>query len=63
MVLPNSLLARQPLTSFSRPDETHQVMLALLFAPGQRPRTIEEAMHAVLKESTHIGTIPPVVAL
>jgi small-conductance mechanosensitive channel len=64
VVLPNSLLAKQSLTSLSRPDETHQVTLSLRFAAGQRPRDIEEAMHAVLRDCTRIvSDPPPVVAL
>ncbi|WP_038361169.1 mechanosensitive ion channel family protein [Bosea sp. 117] len=64
VVLPNSLLARQGLTSLSRPDETHQITVAVRFAAVQRPRRIEAAMRSVLQASTRIvKDPPPVVAL
>lgn len=64
VVLPNSMLARQGLTSLSRPDETHQITLGVRFATVQRPRRLEEAMRIVLQASTHIvKEPPPVVAL
>jgi small-conductance mechanosensitive channel len=59
VVLPNSMLARQGLTSLSRPDETHQIILGVRFAAVQRPRRIEEAMRSALQASTRIVTEPP----
>jgi len=59
VVLPNSLLAKQSLTSLSRPDESHLLTLGLRFAPGQRPRLIEDAMRSVLEASTRIVKDPP----
>lgn len=64
VVLPNSLLAKQSLTSLSRPDESHLIAFGLRFAAGQRPRTIEDVMRSVLEASTWIVQIPaPVVVL
>jgi small-conductance mechanosensitive channel len=64
VVLPNSMLARQGLTSLSRPDETHQITLSVRFAAGQRPRVVEEVMRSVLQANTWIVKDPaPVVAL
>jgi len=64
VVLPNSMLARQGLTSLSRPDETHQITLGVRFAALQRPHLVEEAMRSVLQASTRIvKDPPPVVAL
>lgn len=63
-VLPNSMLARQGLTSLSRPDETHQITLTVRFAAGQKPRFVEDAMRSVLQASTRIVKDPlPAVAL
>ena len=59
VVLPNSMLARQGLTSLSRPDETHQITLGVRFATVQSPRLIEEAMRNVLQASTRIVQDPP----
>lgn len=59
VVLPNSMLARQGLTSLSRPDETHQITLGVRFAAVQRPQRIEEAMRSVLQASTRIVKDPP----
>ncbi len=59
VVLPNSLLAKQSLTSLSRPDESHLLTLGLRFAAGQRPRIIEDAMRSVLETSTRIVKDPP----
>ena len=59
VVLPNSMLARQGLTSLSRPDETHQITLDVRFAAVQRPRRIEEAMQSVLQASTRVVKDPP----
>lgn len=59
VVLPNSMLARQGLTSLSRPDETHQVTLSVRFAAMQRPRLVEEAMRSVLQACTRIVQDPP----
>lgn len=59
VVLPNSMLAKQGLTSLSRPDETHQITLGVRFAAVQRPRRIEEAMRSVLQASTRIVKDPP----
>jgi len=59
VVLPNSVLARQGLTSLSRPDETHQIVLTARFAAGQRPRFVEEAMRSVLQTSSRIVKDPP----
>ncbi len=64
VVLPNSLLAKQSLTSLSRPDESHLLTLSLRFAAGQRPRIIEDAMRSVLEASRRIAKEPsPAVAL
>lgn len=64
VVLPNSMLAKQSLTSLSRPDETHQITLGIRFAAGQRPRIVEDAMRSVLEASTRIVKDPaPAVAL
>lgn len=59
VVLPNSLLAKQSLTSLSRPDESHLLTLSLRFAAGQRPRIIEDAMRSVLEASSRIVKEPP----
>lgn len=59
VVLPNSMLARQGLTSLSRPDETHQITLGVRFAAVQRPQRIEEAMLSVLQASIRIVKDPP----
>lgn len=59
VVLPNSMLARQGLTSLSRPDETHQITLGVRFATVQSPCRIEEAMRSVLQASTRIVKDPP----
>ncbi|QWW66792.1 mechanosensitive ion channel family protein [Rhizobium sp. WYJ-E13] len=59
VVLPNSMLARQGLTSLSRPDETHQIVLTVRFAAGQRPSFVEEAMRSVLQASSRIVKDPP----
>ena len=59
VVLPNSMLARQGLTSLSRPDETHRITLTLRFAASQRPRFVEDAMRSVLQASTRIVQDPP----
>ena len=59
VVLPNSLLAKQSLTSLSRPDESHLLTLSLRFAAGQRPLIIEDAMRSVLEASTRIVKDPP----
>lgn len=59
VVLPNSLLARQGLTSLSGPDETHQIALRVRFAATQRPRVVEDAMRSVLQASTRIVKDPP----
>lgn len=61
VVLPNSMLARQGLTSLSRPDETHQITLGVRFAAVQRPRLVEEAMRSVLQAGTRIVKDPPPV--
>ncbi|QIB35923.1 mechanosensitive ion channel family protein [Ancylobacter pratisalsi] len=64
VVLPNSTLARQVLTSLSRTDETHQIKLGVRFAAVQSPRLIEEAMRSVLQSSIRIVKDPsPAVAL
>jgi small-conductance mechanosensitive channel len=64
VVLPNSMLAKQSLTSLSRPDETHQITLGVRFAAGQRPRMVEGVMRSVLEASTRIVKDPaPAVAL
>lgn len=59
VVLPNSMLARQGLTSLSRPDETHQITLGVRFAARQRPRFVEDVMRSVLQASTRIVKDPP----
>jgi len=59
VVLPNSMLARQGLTSLSRPDETHQITLSVRFAARQRPRCVEDLMRSVLQASTRIVKDPP----
>lgn len=59
VMLPNSMLARQGLTSLSRPDETHQITLGVRFAAGQRPRFVEDVMRSVLQASTRIVKDPP----
>lgn len=59
VVLPNSTLARQGLTSLSRPDETHQIALSVRFTAMQRPRVVEEVMRSVLQASTQIVKNPP----
>ncbi len=59
VVLPNSILARQGLTSLSRPDETHQITLIVRFAATQRPRFVEAVMRSVLQASTRIVKDPP----
>jgi small-conductance mechanosensitive channel len=59
VVLPNSMLARQGLTSLSRPDETHQIALGVRFASMQRPRIVEDVMRSVLQASTRIVKEPP----
>jgi len=64
VVLPNSVLAKQSLTSLSRPDESHLITFSVRFAGGQRPRLVEEAMQLVLDTSTRILKDPaPAVAL
>jgi small-conductance mechanosensitive channel len=59
VVLPNSMLAKQGLTSLSRPDETHQITLGVRFAALQRPRAVEDLMRSVLQASTRIVKDPP----
>jgi small-conductance mechanosensitive channel len=59
VVLPNSLLAKQSLTSLSRPDESHLITLGVRFTAGQRPRIVEGAMQSVLEASTRIVKEPP----
>lgn len=59
VVLPNSMLARQGLTSLSRPDETHQIALRVRFTATQRPRVVEDGMRSVLRASTRIVIDPP----
>ncbi len=59
VVLPNSLLAKQSLTSLSRPDESHLITLGVRFTAGQRPRVVEDAMRSVLEASTRIVKEPP----
>jgi small-conductance mechanosensitive channel len=59
VVLPNSLLAKQSLTSLSRPDESHLITLSVRFTAGQRPRIVEDAMRSVLEASTRIVKEPP----
>jgi small-conductance mechanosensitive channel len=59
VVLPNSMLARQGLTSLSRPDETHQITLRVRFAAMHRPCFVEEIMRTVLQASTRIVKEPP----
>lgn len=59
VVLPNSLLAKQSLTSLSRPDESHLITLGVRFTAGQRPRIVEDAMRSVLEASTRIVKEPP----
>ncbi|CAH1691638.1 Small-conductance mechanosensitive channel [Hyphomicrobiales bacterium] len=59
VVLPNSMLAKQSLTSLSRPDESHLITLDVRFAAGQRPRIVENAMRTVLESSTRIVKDPP----
>lgn len=59
VVLPNSLLAKQSLTSLSRPDESHLITLGIRFTAGQRPRVVEDAMRSVLEASTRIVKEPP----
>ncbi|UZF95691.1 mechanosensitive ion channel family protein [Bosea sp. NBC_00550] len=59
VVLPNSMLAKQSLTSLSRPDESHLITLGVRFAAGQRPRIVEDAMRTVLETSTRIVKDPP----
>ncbi len=59
IVLPNSMLAKQSLTSLSRPDESHLITLGVRFAAGQRPRTVEDAMRTVLETSVLIVKDPP----
>ncbi|MGN6094917.1 MAG: mechanosensitive ion channel family protein [Bosea sp. (in: a-proteobacteria)] len=59
VVLPNSLLAKQSLTSLSRPDESHLITLGVRFTAGQRPRNVEDAMRSVLEASTRIVKEPP----
>ncbi|MBS7704983.1 mechanosensitive ion channel family protein [Chelatococcus asaccharovorans] len=64
VVLPNSMLAKQSLTSLSRPDESHLMTLGVRFAAGQKPRIVEDAMRIVLETSTRIVKDPaPAVAL
>lgn len=63
VVVPNSILARQGVTNLSRPDETHQIMLAVRVATTT-PNFVEEVMRSVLEGSTRIvKTPPPIVAL
>ncbi|HEV7336570.1 MAG TPA: mechanosensitive ion channel family protein [Bosea sp. (in: a-proteobacteria)] len=59
VVLPNSLLAKQSLTSLSRPDESHLITLGVRFTAGQRPRIVEDAMRSVLEASNRIVKEPP----
>ncbi len=59
VVLPNSLLAKQSLTSLSRPDESHLITVGVRFTAGQRPRIVEDAMRSVLEASTRIVKEPP----
>jgi small-conductance mechanosensitive channel len=59
VVLPNSMIAKQSLTSLSRPDESHLLTLSVRFAAGQRPRSIEDAMRSVLDTSVLITKDPP----
>ena len=59
IVLPNSVLAKQSLTSLSRPDESHLITLGVRFSAGQRPRMVEAAMRTVLETSTRIVKDPP----
>ncbi len=64
VVLPNSMLAKQSLTSLSRPDESHLMTLGVRFAAGQRPRIVEDVMRSVLESSARIiKDPPPAVAL
>jgi small-conductance mechanosensitive channel len=48
VVLPNSVLARQSLTNVSKPDENHQLMLAVRVLPTRRPRFVADVMRDVL---------------
>lgn len=59
VVLPNSMIAKQSLTSLSRPDESHLLTLGVRFAAGQRPRIVEDAMRTVLETSLLIVKDPP----
>lgn len=59
VVLPNSMIAKQSLTSLSRPDESHLLTLGVRFAAGQRPRIVEDAMRTVLETSVLIMKDPP----
>lgn len=60
-VLPNSIMAKQAVTNLSRPDETHQIALAVRIATTHAPRFVEDAMRSVLQAGTLVLKDPPPV--
>lgn len=63
VVVPNSVLARQAVTNFSRPDDTRQITLGVRVALAT-PTFVEQVMWSVLDGSTRIVKDPlPIVVL
>ncbi|KRB55269.1 small mechanosensitive ion channel [Rhizobium sp. Root708] len=59
VVMPNSVLAKQGLTNVSKPDETHQIVLAVRIVPTHAPAFIQKVMLEALSSCNSIVQEPP----
>lgn len=59
VVMPNSVLAKQGLTNFSKPDETHQVVLGIRIVPTHNPAFVVRVMMDALSSCNSIVQEPP----
>lgn len=59
VALPNSMLAKRALTNFSRPDETHALVLCVRFVPTVTPQTVAAVMRTALCNADLVIQEPP----
>lgn len=59
VVMPNSVLAKQGLTNVSKPDETHQIVLAIRIVPTHTPAFVQKIMLEALSSCNSIVQEPP----
>ncbi|KQS76677.1 mechanosensitive ion channel family protein [Rhizobium sp. Leaf383] len=64
VILPNSILAKAKLTNYSSPDESHGIVVTVLFQPTETPEVIGDVMKTALLGCTSIVRAPaPGVAI